>query len=128
MLIRECSPPTAAALTVIGITGIAVAVVVDSLAIVGGTTDVVPVKVEVAPMVPPLIRRAPRAEAAVRCAGRVTGAGCCERGDRPLGHASQTSRDQSRPRLYCVSRDDPHRERCFRLAVSPLGKLDIAVV
>ena len=43
----------------------------------------------------------------------------CERGNRPHGSVSVKSGGQSRPRQYCVPRDDPRRERCFRLVVAP---------
>ena len=58
-------------MAVVGIAGVAVVVADGSPgAIVGAVKDVVAVEVEAAPMVPPLIRRAPCAEDVVRSAGR----------------------------------------------------------
>ena len=55
----RCSPP-AVAMTVAGIADVVVAVAVASPhVIVGAAKDVVTVEVEAAPMVPPLVRRAP---------------------------------------------------------------------
>ena len=105
--------------------------------IVGAAKDVVPVKVEAASMVSSLIRRTPWAEAVVCSAGR-PGAPrrccdkrpcrCCESGNRPHGAALEKSGGQSRTRRCCVLRDDPRRERCFRLVVAPRGKLEVEVV
>ena len=65
----RCSLP-AAAMAVVGIAGVAVVVAFTSPGvIVGISKDVVPVEVEAAPMVPPLIRRAP-CEAMVCSTGR----------------------------------------------------------
>ena len=125
-------------MAVAGIAGVAVVVAVASTGvIVGAAKDAITVEVEAALMVPPMIRRVPSAEAAVCSAARpgtavdvaIHGRATVARGaTAPHGPVAETSGGQSRSRRYYVPRNDPRRERCFRLVVAGRGKLEVEAV
>ena len=109
----RCSLP-ATAMTVVGIAGVAgVVAVVSPGVIVGATKDVVTVEVEATPMVPPLIRRAPRAEAIVRSTGRpgatvdvaINGRATVVRGaTAPMAPLIKSRKPEPTPSVLCAPR------------------------